>query len=152
LLHATLRSFYRHVDVAPQELIVVEDSANEQVCKIVDSIGVPARTLVNGSRLGQMRSKQNPDVGVARVEPNRQGLWGRPKPTPPRTAAPTRQVSTRHMLWLRQGLGGTGLTAPRPAPLTSPVDDGAAGIMMRLHYAVHGAVRLWRGGVRSVCA
>jgi Glycosyltransferase like family 2 len=56
LLEETLRSFYSHVDVAPQELIVVEDSADEQVRKVVDSLGVPARTLVNGDRLGQMRA------------------------------------------------------------------------------------------------
>src|SRR5256885_17182996 len=56
LLEATLRSFYKHIDVAPQELIVVEDSADEQVRDVVDSFGVPARTLVNGDRLGQMRA------------------------------------------------------------------------------------------------
>src|SRR5436190_653428 len=56
LLEATLRSFYQHVDVAPHELIVVEDSADEDVRKVVDSIGVPARALVNGGRLGQMQS------------------------------------------------------------------------------------------------
>ena len=56
LLETTLRSFYSHVDVAPQELIVVEDSADERVRDVVDALGVSARTLVNGSRLGQMQS------------------------------------------------------------------------------------------------
>jgi hypothetical protein len=56
LLEATLRSFYSHVDVAPHELIVVEDSADENVRQVVDGFGVPARTLVNGGRLGQMQA------------------------------------------------------------------------------------------------
>jgi len=56
LLEETLRSFYAHVDVAPHELIVVEDSADEHVRGVVASLGVPARTLVNGGRLGQMQA------------------------------------------------------------------------------------------------
>jgi hypothetical protein len=56
LLETTLRSFYSHVDVAPRELIVVEDSADERVREVVGGFGVPARTLVNGGRLGQMQS------------------------------------------------------------------------------------------------
>ena len=56
LLEVTLRSFYSHVDVAPHELIVVEDSADENVRQVVDGFGVPARTLVNGGRLGQMQA------------------------------------------------------------------------------------------------
>lgn len=56
LLEQTLRSFYRHVDQAPQELIVVEDSADERARQVVDGLGVPARTLINGDRIGQMRS------------------------------------------------------------------------------------------------
>ena len=45
LLEKTLRSFYAHADVAPQELIVVEDSAEEQVRNVVDALAVPAKTL-----------------------------------------------------------------------------------------------------------
>ena len=56
LLHETLSSFYRHVDFAPHELIVVEDSADDRVRRVVDSFGVAARTLVNAVQLGQMRS------------------------------------------------------------------------------------------------
>jgi hypothetical protein len=56
LLEKTLRSFYDVADVAPQELIVVEDSADEQVRNIVDGLGVPAQTLIRGARLGQMQA------------------------------------------------------------------------------------------------
>src|SRR5438874_831703 len=41
---------------ASHELIVVEDSADENVRQVVDDFGVPARTLVNGGRLGQMQA------------------------------------------------------------------------------------------------
>ena len=56
LLEKTLRSFYAQADVAPQELIVVEDSAEDQVRSVVDGLGVPAQTLVRGARLGQMQA------------------------------------------------------------------------------------------------
>jgi hypothetical protein len=56
LLEKTLRSFYAHADVAPQELIVVEDSAEELVRNVVDGLGVPAQTLIRGARLGQMQA------------------------------------------------------------------------------------------------
>jgi glycosyl transferase family 2 len=56
LLEKTLRSFYGVADVAPQELIVVEDSAEEQVRNIVDGLRVPAQTLIRGARLGQMQA------------------------------------------------------------------------------------------------
>jgi hypothetical protein len=54
LLEQTLRSFYTYADVLPEELIVVEDSADEQVRIIVDALGVPAKTLIRGARLGQV--------------------------------------------------------------------------------------------------
>ena len=56
LLEKTLRSFYAHADVAPQELIVVEDSGEEQVRSVVGGLGVPAQTLIRGARLGQMQA------------------------------------------------------------------------------------------------
>ena len=56
LLEKTLRSFYAHTDIAPQELIVVEDSAQDQVRSVVDGLGVPAQTLIRGARLGQMQA------------------------------------------------------------------------------------------------
>jgi Glycosyltransferase like family 2 len=56
LLERTLRSFYSHVDVAPKELIVVEDSAEEQVRDVVDALGVPAQTIVRGARIGQVQA------------------------------------------------------------------------------------------------
>jgi hypothetical protein len=56
LLEKTLRSFYAHADRAPQELIVVEDSAEELARNIVADLGVPAQTLIRGARLGQMQA------------------------------------------------------------------------------------------------
>jgi len=56
LLEQTFRSFYAHVDVQPEELIVVEDSAETEVKEIVDALGVPARTLIRGARLGQLHA------------------------------------------------------------------------------------------------
>jgi hypothetical protein len=56
LLEKTLRSFYAHADVVPQELIVVEDSAEEQVRNVVDALAVPAKTLIRGARLGQLQA------------------------------------------------------------------------------------------------
>jgi len=56
LLEQTLRSFYTHVDITPEELIVVEDSTDMDVHKVLDGLGLRARIFVNETRLGQMRS------------------------------------------------------------------------------------------------
>jgi hypothetical protein len=56
LLGQTLRSFYEHADEAPEELIVVEDSADERVRDVVESLRVPAQVLVRGGRLGQVQA------------------------------------------------------------------------------------------------
>jgi hypothetical protein len=56
LLAKTLSSFYAHVDVAPQELIVVEDSADVTVREVVAGLGVPSQTLVHGARIGQVHA------------------------------------------------------------------------------------------------
>jgi hypothetical protein len=64
LLQKTLSSFYAHADVAPQELIVVEDSADETVREVVDGLGVPSQTFVRGARIGQVHAI---DYAYARV-------------------------------------------------------------------------------------
>src|SRR5262245_5965530 len=56
LLEQTLRSFWAHADIAPEELIVVEDSTDTHVHKVLDGLDLRARILVNETRLGQMRS------------------------------------------------------------------------------------------------
>ncbi|MEO1090172.1 MAG: glycosyltransferase [Pseudomonadota bacterium] len=56
LLRRTLESFAGHADMAPADVIVVEDSGDGAVADVVHQTYPRARVLINDEQLGQMRS------------------------------------------------------------------------------------------------
>jgi len=56
LLRQSLSSLASHLDVAPVEWILVEDSDDDACSKVLEDLGIKATVIVNGSRLGQIQS------------------------------------------------------------------------------------------------
>ena len=56
LLQKTLTSLFSHLDIAPKEFILVEDSGNTQIYDVVAKFEQPIRVILNPQNLGQIKS------------------------------------------------------------------------------------------------
>ena len=56
LLRATLDSLLANLDVRPEKIVVVEDSADEGIRAALQGLDAPLEIIVNGARVGQMPS------------------------------------------------------------------------------------------------
>ncbi len=65
LLEKTLTSFFKYIDIQPKEFIIVEDSGNQEIHRILEKFDYPFHVIVNPKNLGQAKSI---DIGYSQVK------------------------------------------------------------------------------------
>ena len=56
VLEKTLGSLFKHLDILPKEFIIVEDSGNQDVLKVLEKFDFTFYTIINPVNLGQAKA------------------------------------------------------------------------------------------------